>query len=61
MFYIGMCRLCIGDSQIGDAHVGTAGDVAVLQQILRHLDGVVDGDGEADALDAGAGRGKLSV
>ena len=43
-------RLCIGHGQIGDAQVGTAGDVAVLQQILCHLDGIIDGDGKAQTL-----------
>ena len=42
--------LGIGHSQIGDAHVGAAGDIAVLQQILCHLDGIVDGDGKAQTL-----------
>ena len=30
--------------------VAAAGDIAVLQQILCHLDGIVDGDGKAQTL-----------
>lgn len=28
-----LCRLCVGHSQVGDAQIGAAGHIAVLQQL----------------------------
>ena len=48
-------RLCIRDRQVGDAQIGPAGNIAVFQQLLRHLDGIIDRDGKAQALGLAVG------
>ena len=50
-----MGRLCIRDRQVGDAQIGPAGNIAVFQQLLRHLDGIIDRDGKAQALGLAVG------
>ena len=43
-----------GDILHDHAHVGVAGDLTVLHDVLEHTQHVVDGDGEAQSLGSGA-------
>lgn len=58
--HIGPLRDAVADSLAGDflqknAHVGLAGDVAMLHDIADHLHHIVNGNGEAQALHTGGG------
>ena len=42
--------LGVGHGKVADAQIGTPGHIAVFQQLLRHLDGVIYRDGKAQTL-----------